>query len=59
MNLSGMKRNNRGAKLEKSYLDLADLLNHDHELPVHLFLVLRRVDLSHPTDVLILEYNAS
>jgi len=64
MNLSGIKRNSIGAELEKSCLDLAvlrdhirGLLTHDHELLVHLFLVLRRVDLSHPTDFLILEFN--
>ena len=34
---------------------LRSLYAHDHELLVHLFPVMRRVDLSHPTDVLFLE----
>merc|ERR1719187_1163315 len=56
------RRNTKGGEREKSEMNPMELKDHfrslysqDHELIGHLFPVMKRVDLAHPTDVLFLD----
>ena len=58
----GIKKKSRGMEREKSEMTPAELRDHfrslystDHDLLRHLFPVMKRTDLKHPTDVLFLE----
>ena len=62
MSLMGIKKKSRGMEREKSEMTPAELRDHfrslystDHDLLRHLFPVMKRTDLKHPTDVLFLE----
>ena len=62
LSLMGVKKKSRGVEREKSEMNPAELRDHfrslystDHDLLRHLFPVMKRSDLKHPTDVLFLE----
>ena len=62
LSLMGIKKKSRGVEREKSEMTPSELRDHfrslyatDHDLLRHLFPVMKRSDLKHPTDVLFLE----
>lgn len=62
LSLMGIKKKTRGQEREKSELNPSELRDHfrtlwsfDHALLQHLFPVMKRTDIKHPTDVLFLD----